>query len=179
VLEEGKPFSQSFIWKLQRAFFEQQGNQAWSEGIIPHYITSNPYMANAYAALVHGWLRDWLSGGRPAPSADFAEGIVVRAAMREMGIRVLAGVRVHGKRHVADVREALGHALRLVAQLPAFLDEQQSRLRVGKLRPVKAGVNLLAARSEAHWLAAHGVTRHRSAYLTTTTPDMSTPPLSP
>ena len=62
VLEQGKPFSQSFIWKLQRAFFEQQGNQAWSEGIVPHYITSNPYMANAYAALVLGWLRDWRAG---------------------------------------------------------------------------------------------------------------------
>lgn len=63
ILEQGKPFSQSFIWKLQRAFFEQQGNQAWSEGIVPHYITSNPYMANAYAGLVLGWLRDWRAGG--------------------------------------------------------------------------------------------------------------------
>ena len=33
VLEQGKPFSQSFIWRLQRAFFEQRGDQAWSEGI--------------------------------------------------------------------------------------------------------------------------------------------------
>jgi hypothetical protein len=42
VLEQGKSFSKSFVWKLQRAFFEQQGNQARSEGIVPHDITSKP-----------------------------------------------------------------------------------------------------------------------------------------
>lgn len=77
ILEEGKPFSQSFIWKLQRAFFEQQGNQAWSEGIVPHYITSNPYMANAYAALVLGWLRDWASEHGGPDTLDFSRPLYI------------------------------------------------------------------------------------------------------
>jgi tetratricopeptide (TPR) repeat protein len=58
VLEEGKPLSQSILWKLQRNFFEGQGIEAWRQGTVPHYITSNPFIANAYAKVVFGFIRD-------------------------------------------------------------------------------------------------------------------------
>lgn len=57
-LEEKQHFSKSLLWKLQRQFFEQQGIQAWRQGTVPHYITSNPHIANAYAQMVLGFLRD-------------------------------------------------------------------------------------------------------------------------
>ncbi len=58
LLEEKQRFSQSLLWQLQRKFFEQQGIQAWRQGTVPHYITSNPHIANAYAQVVLGFLRD-------------------------------------------------------------------------------------------------------------------------
>jgi tetratricopeptide (TPR) repeat protein len=58
VLEDKQRFSQSILWQLQRNFFEQQGIQAWQQGTVPHYITSNPHIANAYAQVVLGFLRD-------------------------------------------------------------------------------------------------------------------------
>ena len=58
VLEEGKPLSQSILWKLQRNFFEGQGIDAWRQGTVPHYVTSNPFIANAYAKVVFGFIRD-------------------------------------------------------------------------------------------------------------------------
>ncbi|MBL1176285.1 tetratricopeptide repeat protein [Pantanalinema sp. GBBB05] len=58
VLEDKQRFSQSMLWQLQRHFFEQQGIQAWRQGTVPHYITSNPHIANAYAQVVLGFLRD-------------------------------------------------------------------------------------------------------------------------
>jgi len=58
VLERGKRLSDSLLWKLQRRFFDQQGVQAWTEGTVPHYITSNAWIAGAYAKVVLGWLRD-------------------------------------------------------------------------------------------------------------------------
>ena len=58
LLEEKQRFSQSVLWQLQRKFFEQQGIQAWRQGTVPHYITSNPHIANAYAQVVLGFLRD-------------------------------------------------------------------------------------------------------------------------
>jgi len=59
VLEQHQRLSQSRLWKLQRMFYEQQGIRAWSQEIIPHYATSNPFIAHAYGKVVFGFLRDW------------------------------------------------------------------------------------------------------------------------
>lgn len=61
VLEKKKPLSKSLLWRLQRRFFNNAGIEAWREGIVPHYITSNPFIANAYAKVVLGFLRDFQS----------------------------------------------------------------------------------------------------------------------
>jgi tetratricopeptide (TPR) repeat protein len=58
VIEENKRLSQSMLWKLQRKFFSRQGINSWSKEIVPQYITSNPYIAQAYARMIFGWLRD-------------------------------------------------------------------------------------------------------------------------
>lgn len=58
VLERDRRFSDSLLWRLQRKFFDSRGAKAWTEGIVPHYITSNSWIANAYAKVVLGWLRD-------------------------------------------------------------------------------------------------------------------------
>jgi tetratricopeptide (TPR) repeat protein len=58
VLERNRRLSESLLWRLQRSFFDQRGVQAWTEAVVPHYITSNPWIADAYAKVVFGWLRD-------------------------------------------------------------------------------------------------------------------------
>ena len=72
ILEEGKPLSQSILWKLQRNFFEGQGIEAWRQGTVPHYITSNPFIANAYAKLVFGFIRDCRSVTTKSANEVFA-----------------------------------------------------------------------------------------------------------
>jgi tetratricopeptide (TPR) repeat protein len=57
-LEQKKRLSRSLLWKLQRNYFEQQGIKAWSTGEVPHHITSSPFIADAYARVVFGYLRD-------------------------------------------------------------------------------------------------------------------------
>ena len=57
----GQRLSQSELWEIQRQFFTQQGPQAWNTGKVPHYATSNPFIASAYAEVVIGFLRDCLS----------------------------------------------------------------------------------------------------------------------
>ncbi len=66
VLEQNQALSRSLLWRIQRAFFEQHGVEAWRQGIVPQYVTSNPYIANAYARVVFGFLRDWFA----PPAAD-------------------------------------------------------------------------------------------------------------
>lgn len=51
--------SQSPLWQLQSQFFRRQGVKAWNRGTVPHYLTSNPFIANAYGKVVYGFLQDW------------------------------------------------------------------------------------------------------------------------
>ncbi|MEM9214869.1 MAG: tetratricopeptide repeat protein [Cyanobacteria bacterium P01_F01_bin.150] len=57
-LEKRQRFSRSLLWQLQRDYFNQQGIQAWNGGSVPHYVTSNPFIANAYGKVIRGYLRD-------------------------------------------------------------------------------------------------------------------------
>ena len=61
IVEDEKPLSQSMLWKLQTEFFANQGPEAWIKGIVPQYITTNPYIANQYAKTVFGYLRDYVA----------------------------------------------------------------------------------------------------------------------
>ncbi len=79
MLERNQRLSRSLLWGRQRAFYERQGIEAWRQGIIPNFITSNPVIGRAYAQVVLGWMRDWCGssrgeGGRlsaPDPSQPF------------------------------------------------------------------------------------------------------------
>ena len=51
-------FAESSIWDMQRDYFQRQGIAAWSQGQVPHYVTSHPFMARCYAQLVLGFWRD-------------------------------------------------------------------------------------------------------------------------
>lgn len=57
-LEREVRLSRSRLWALQRGYFERTGVAAWQGGVVPHYITSNAFLADAYARAVIGLLRD-------------------------------------------------------------------------------------------------------------------------
>lgn len=58
VIEKQQPFSKSKIWELQRQYFEKAGIEAWRQGTVPHYITSNPVTGKTYAEIVLSVLKD-------------------------------------------------------------------------------------------------------------------------
>lgn len=57
-LETDIPLSQSVIWRLQRDFYAQRGLKAWTEDMVPSYITNNPFIAEIYAQIVASFLDD-------------------------------------------------------------------------------------------------------------------------
>ena len=61
ILEDQKPLSQSMLWNLQKDFFANQGPEAWIRGIVPQYITTNPYIATLYAKTIFGYCRDYVT----------------------------------------------------------------------------------------------------------------------
>jgi len=58
VLETRVPLSQSVIWRLQRDFYARRGLKAWTEDLVPSYITNNPFIAEIYAAVVAAFIDD-------------------------------------------------------------------------------------------------------------------------
>ncbi|MFN8395696.1 MAG: hypothetical protein U0176_13745 [Bacteroidia bacterium] len=58
LLQDWTAFSESIIWDLQRAYFEERGTEAWRQGEVPHYVTTNPRQANAYAEMIMALRRD-------------------------------------------------------------------------------------------------------------------------
>jgi tetratricopeptide (TPR) repeat protein len=63
TVESDRPMSQSLVWRLQRNFYTQLGMHAWSDRIVPNYITSNTFIADAYARMVCGFARDCTAHG--------------------------------------------------------------------------------------------------------------------
>ena len=61
ILETGVPLSQSLIWRLQREFYVQRGLKAWTEDLVPSYITNNPFIAEIYAQIVAGFIADCMN----------------------------------------------------------------------------------------------------------------------
>lgn len=55
--------SRSLLWRLQRASYEAQGPLAWRPGGVPLQVTSNPFIARAYAAIIAGLVRDLRATG--------------------------------------------------------------------------------------------------------------------
>jgi hypothetical protein len=60
-LESKQRLSRSVVWKLQREYFAREGIEAWRSGTVPHHITTSPFIADAYARVVAGFLRDCLA----------------------------------------------------------------------------------------------------------------------
>jgi hypothetical protein len=61
ILETDVPLSQSLIWRLQREFYVQRGLKAWTEDLVPSYITNNPFIAEIYAEIVAGFVSDCMN----------------------------------------------------------------------------------------------------------------------
>lgn len=58
TLETDVPLSQSVIWRMQREFYVQRGIKAWTEDLVPQFITNNPFIAEIYARIAFNFLGD-------------------------------------------------------------------------------------------------------------------------
>lgn len=64
VIEAEKPFSESLIWQLNRDYYDKEGIDAWSDGTVPHHLTSNSMVGKTYAELIFGFLKDLARKGQ-------------------------------------------------------------------------------------------------------------------
>ncbi|HEV7675250.1 MAG TPA: SAM-dependent methyltransferase [Candidatus Angelobacter sp.] len=67
TLETDVPLSQSLLWRLQRDFYAQRGLKAWTEDLVPSYITNNSFIAEIYAQIVAGFVSDCMQHAQRVP----------------------------------------------------------------------------------------------------------------
>lgn len=91
AIEPATPLRDSLLWRLQRTYYEAQGVQAWSSGAVPHFVTTNAFIAKAYAKVILGLLRDTYG---VLPVAGAASGSSASSAAPVHVIELGAG---HGK----------------------------------------------------------------------------------
>lgn len=64
LVQRSTPFSESIIWSLNINYYQQKGIGAWSEGEVPHYITSNSTVGKTYSELIFALLCDLADMGK-------------------------------------------------------------------------------------------------------------------
>lgn len=57
-LEGFTPFAQCHLWKLMMSFYDREGVESWAQGIVPHFITSNTFIAKRYSNVLRAYFRD-------------------------------------------------------------------------------------------------------------------------
>jgi SAM-dependent MidA family methyltransferase len=58
VLEKEVSISQSLIWRWQQQSYAQRGLKSWTDDMVPHFITNNPFIAEIFAKIIFGFICD-------------------------------------------------------------------------------------------------------------------------
>ncbi|POM70294.1 Hypothetical protein PHPALM_13288, partial [Phytophthora palmivora] len=66
-LEDFTPFARCHLWKLMMSFYDRQGVESWAQGIVPHFITSNTFIAKRYSNVLRAYFRDAIKPGSASP----------------------------------------------------------------------------------------------------------------
>ena len=64
TVQDFTPLRDSRLWALSQAYYARMGLRAWAEGSVPNFVTSNSFIARAYAKVLAGALWD---AARAAP----------------------------------------------------------------------------------------------------------------
>jgi hypothetical protein len=75
TLENAVRLSHSKLWDIQRRYFEHTGPAAWATSEVPHYVTTNAFLARAYARVYAAYFDDAMASGgaHPLGTIDPAE----------------------------------------------------------------------------------------------------------
>jgi hypothetical protein len=99
-IEQEIPLSRSCLWRAQRAYFERAGLDAWRRGTVPHHVTSNPFIGNAYAEVIAGFVEDWCDDPS-IPSTEPVHVIELGAGSGRLAFQILTSWAVRARPPVA------------------------------------------------------------------------------
>lgn len=76
-LEDYTAFAHSHLWKLMMSFYDRQGVESWALGIVPHFITSNTFIAKRYSQVFRAYVRDCMRTASVSISISFLSSILI------------------------------------------------------------------------------------------------------
>ena len=53
--------SKHILWELQKNFYKDVGEEAWTQGIVPSFVSSNAFIAKCYAKVIVEFANEWFS----------------------------------------------------------------------------------------------------------------------
>lgn len=130
LLESDVPLSQSLIWRLQREFYVHRGLKAWTEDMVPQFITNNPFIAEIYARIVFSFLGDCtrseVSTANPLRILELGAGVgkFSYLFLRQLtGLLRAKGIPLETVRYgMTDCSESLIQAWRTNSHLAEFVE---------------------------------------------------------
>lgn len=69
--------SRSALWERHHGFYVREGVGVWTRNVVPRYITTNRFIARAYAEVVAAYLQDCREIGLHSASSKEAVAFIV------------------------------------------------------------------------------------------------------
>lgn len=87
----GQRLQDSLLWKMQATFYAQHNIKAWSDKIVPNFVTTNSFVGRAYANFIMGVLRDLFESdaGRRGDAREPVYIVEVGAGHGKLGYLIL------------------------------------------------------------------------------------------
>jgi hypothetical protein len=124
-LVRGTRLSEAPIWSLLRRYYIERGPDAWQRDGIPYFVTSNPRIADVYARVIAGFLRELTVAGEDAQPVYIVE---LAAGIGRFGHSLLQRLR-HHRRHPALARIPIKYVMTDVAERNLDMLSAHPRLR--------------------------------------------------
>lgn len=133
MLEDCVPLRDSLIWKLQANFYQRMGIKAWTDAVVPNFVTSNSFIARAYAKVIMGLIRDVHAAGtlqQPVHIVEVGAGhgklgyLIVESLLRFRAFMPsLADGSVPFKYIITDISPSALESMRKHTSLRDFIDQ--------------------------------------------------------
>ena len=105
LLKDPDPLSESMLWRVHDAYFEQSGVEAWSWGNITYAVTTGPVLAFSYARLVQGFAADCVAGHLgPIDAGEPLYVVELGRGRGRLGFHLLSALAALDPRTVAPLR---------------------------------------------------------------------------
>jgi hypothetical protein len=123
LFEKPDRLSRSQIWEMQKQYYLHRGMVAWDQGLIPSFMSSNAFLAQAYAEVIKAFVGDNAADGMPVRVVEMGAGSGRLAFLILKQLLRLGLDRRQFHYVMTDIAEPIIEGWRRCGAFQQFLDE--------------------------------------------------------